>query len=114
MINDRQRIRHILQAIGKIAEATSCGREEFLSCSLKRDAVSYNFLIIGEAANQISADTQMAHPEIPWRVIVGMRNILIHDYVQTDYGMMWKTAKDDLPELRKQLDNLLDALPSSD
>ena len=42
MINDSQRIAHILQAIGKIKEATSCSKEEFLASALKKDAVSYN------------------------------------------------------------------------
>lgn len=108
MINDKQRIAHIMQAIAKISEATACTREEFLASSLKMDAVSYNFLIIGEAANQISNELQMAHPEIPWKVIVGMRNVLIHDYVQTNYALVWKTAKDDLPKLLEQLQTVQD------
>lgn len=108
MINDTQRIAHILQAIAKIVEATSCTREEFLASSLKKDAVSYNFLIIGEAANQISSELQAAHPEIPWKVIVGMRNVLIHDYVQTNYGLVWKTAKEDLPKLHGQFQAIQD------
>lgn len=47
MTNDKQRIAHILRAIGKINDATACHREEFLASVLKQDAVSYNFLIIG-------------------------------------------------------------------
>lgn len=108
MINDKQRIAHILQAIAKTVEATSCTRDEFLASSLRKDAVSYNFLIIGEAANQISCEFQMAHPEIPWKVIVGMRNVLIHDYVQTNYNLVWKTAKEDLPKLQMQLQVIQD------
>ena len=112
MINDRQRIDHILEAIGKIIEATSCAREEFLSSFLKRDAVLYNFLVLGEAANQLSPELQLAHPEIPWKVIVGMRNVLIHDYVQTNYDLVWKTAKEDIPKLQEQIRSIQEKIVS--
>ena len=103
MTDDDLRIEHILNAIGKISDATACTREEFLASVLKRDAVSYNFLVIGEAANRISDAMRSAHPDIPWKVIIGMRNVLIHDYVQTDYKLVWETARNDLPKLRAQL-----------
>jgi len=103
LTNDSQRIGHILQAIEKICKITSCTREDFLASSLKKDATLYNLLVIGEAANKISSELQMSHPEIPWKVVIGMRNILIHDYVQTNYGLIWKTATEDLPLLQKQL-----------
>ena len=103
MINDLQRIDHILKAIEKINCATDCPEADFLESALKQDAVSYNFLIVGEAAGQISDALRKEHPEIPWRIIVGMRNVLIHDYVQTNYKLVWHTVKNDLPKLQAQL-----------
>ena len=55
--------------------------------------------IVGEAAGQVSEDTRQAHPDIPWRDIVAMRNRLVHAYFEINLELVWKTVRDDLPGL---------------
>ena len=62
--------------------------------------------VVGEAAAQVTEGFQTSHPEIPWAVIVGMRNRLIHAYFDIDLDRVWDTAKDDLPLLVTQLDQI--------
>ena len=63
--------------------------------------------IIGEAANKVSKELQNAHPEIPWRNIIGMRHRLIHDYGNVDYAVVWQVATKNLPALIIQLQLVL-------
>ncbi len=63
--------------------------------------------IIGEAASHVSPEFRSAHPEIPWRQIIGQRNILIHDYGQIIPERVWESASRDAPELLRVLDGLL-------
>ena len=62
--------------------------------------------VIGEAAGQVSKEFQVAHPEIPWPAIVGMRNRLIHAYFDIDLDRVWDTVKDDLPPLVASLEKI--------
>lgn len=63
--------------------------------------------IIGEAAGRVSVSFRISHPEIPWRQIIGQRNILAHEYGQIDHALLYKTGVDDAPELIVLLENLL-------
>ncbi|MBC8336840.1 MAG: DUF86 domain-containing protein [Anaerolineales bacterium] len=63
--------------------------------------------IIGEAANRIPVEFQMEHPEIAWGQIVSLRNRLIHGYDAIDFDIMWLIIQSDLPELIKQLENII-------
>jgi uncharacterized protein with HEPN domain len=55
----------------------------------------------------VSEDFQEAHPEIPWRLMVGTRNRIIHEYSRVNWGTIWDTVKNDLPTLVRSLDPLI-------
>ncbi|VAW74638.1 hypothetical protein MNBD_GAMMA15-2164 [hydrothermal vent metagenome] len=66
--------------------------------------------IIGEAARRVSTSYRDAHPEIPWRKIIGQRNILTHEYGQIDHELLYKTVAEDIPVLIMQIQDLLPPL----
>lgn len=66
--------------------------------------------IISEAARRVSVSYMDAHPEIPWRKIIGQRNILAYEYGQIDHELLYKTAVEDIPALITQLQDLLPPL----
>ena len=66
---------------------------------------------IGEAATKISPACKDAHPDIPWKQIVGMRHILVHVYFDLDNDALWKVVEKDLPTLIKNLHNTLENWP---
>jgi uncharacterized protein with HEPN domain len=57
--------------------------------------------VIGEASKHIPLEIKNLYPEISWKVIAGMRDYLIHDYKGINNHLVWKTAKEDIPELQK-------------
>ena len=63
--------------------------------------------IIGEAARRVSATTRDAYAAIPWKDIIGQRNILAHEYGQIDYELLYKTASQDVPALIALLEVIL-------
>jgi len=72
-----------------------------------QSSVLYQITLIGEAARRISGELRDRHSDIPWRLIMGMRNKLIHEYDDVDLHEVWKTIKDDIPELISKIEPLL-------
>jgi uncharacterized protein with HEPN domain len=72
---------------------------DYLSERMLRGAVERHLEIIGEAARRISDDFKNAHPEIPWRKIVGQRNVLAHEYGEILHERIWNVAVHDIPAL---------------
>ncbi|MDX9973419.1 MAG: DUF86 domain-containing protein [FCB group bacterium] len=68
-----------------------------------------NIEIMGEAASRVSSQLQEAHPEIPWRRMVSIRNRLVHAYFDIDLDILWHTVRTALPELLPKLKTLLDS-----
>ena len=86
----------------------------FLADRVLLRAIERGVEIIGEAARRVSPPYMVAHPEIPWRKIIGQRNILAHEYGQIDHALLYKTALEDIPELIGQLHRLLPPLEEED
>lgn len=100
-------LRHILDSIDKILKFTESGRESFLNDERTQDAVIRNLEIIGEAVRKIPAEFRDAHTEIPWKIIAGMRDKLIHDYFGVNLNIVWEAVERDLPDLRRRIESLL-------
>ena len=81
--------------------------EEFVQDRRTQLSVLKSVEIVGEAAAHVSEDTKRAHPTIPWREIVGMRNRLVHAYFDIDLPFVWATVCDDLPVLIVRLEPLI-------
>jgi uncharacterized protein with HEPN domain len=108
MRDDTIYLHHMVDAINTIARyLDGVADEEFHVDTMLQDAVIRQIQIIGEAAKRVQAETCDAHPGIPWRDIAGMRDKLVHDYLGVDVGMVWTTARDDLPVLLGELEGIL-------
>ena len=89
-----------------VTYATELTYSQFLDSALHQHAIFKVLEIVGEGASRISADTQKAHPEIPWARIVGLRNRLVHVYFDIDLEVVWRIVQEDLPVLISQLESL--------
>ena len=80
MKSDSERLRDISEAIGRIQRYGDRGRDEFARDELLQTWVVDHLQRIGEAVGRLTDPLKEQHPEVPWREIVAMRNILVHDY----------------------------------
>ena len=108
MQRDDSLLLDMLQAAKQIQEYTSGLQEQdFLNSRRDQDAVLLQCTVLGEMAKRVSLEFRNAHPEIPWRKIMGFRNVVVHDYFQVDVHRVWKIASRDIPELIKTLEPLV-------
>jgi uncharacterized protein with HEPN domain len=97
------------KAIRRFTDGVSL--EAFKVNEEKYEAVNRKFEIIGEAARRLSPEAKNLFPEIPWRLLTAMRNILIHDYDDVDLNVVWDTVARDLPPLIAHVEKHLAANP---
>ena len=110
-LGDEARLRHILDAISEIQSyIKNTDIEEFINDSMKKFATVKQLEIIGEAANHISEEMKGKYSDIKWREIVGLRNILIHEYFGVDEYVVWEIITQDIPKLKSHIKRILSKL----
>ena len=81
--------------------------EQFSADSQLVEACVFNLSQMGELANRVDADFAAAHTGIPWRLLYGLRNRIVHDYEGVNLQLIWEIIEGDLPNLREELSMLL-------
>jgi len=108
MSRDEAAILDIQDAVKRAIEFTrNVSEEQFIVDNVIRWAVYSQIVLIGEAANRLSAEYRAAHQELPWKQMIGMRHRLVHGYDDINWERVWKTTTDDLPGLLTVLSPLV-------
>ncbi len=86
--------------------------EEFIADRRTLKAVAYSLQVIGEAAKHVPDAIRSPYPEIDWRRISGMRDVIAHGYFRLDLEIVWNVAQHEIPLLRAQIERILAELPN--
>ena len=102
---DINRLSHIIEAIDNLFEVTKgISFDEYKGNKILRFAVIKNLEIIGEAAYLLTNEFKEKHPEVEWKVIIGMRHVLVHGYYQISDEMVWATIQTELYPLKEKVE----------
>ena len=109
MPKDRHALLGIADAISAIEQYTASfgSADDFHNVRINFDATMMNFVVIGEMVDRISEQFKTAHPDVDWKQIKGLRNIIAHDYFGVDAEELWQIIKKQIPSLKKTVEKLL-------
>lgn len=102
---------HMLDSINKLEKYTRTNtKDDFVGNDWDQDAVVRNLEIIGEAANNLDESFKQNYSDIPWRKIIDLRNVIVHDYADIDISIIWNILVNYIPELKLQIISIIDSV----
>ena len=103
MKDDAVYVQHILERIARIEQYTKAGRTEFTASTLIQDGVIRNLQTLGQSVLKLSEPFKSSHPEVDWKSIIGLRNVLVHDYLGVSVTRVWEIVERDLPAFKANI-----------
>lgn len=101
-------LQDMLESLEKIERYTAgLTFERFAQDDRTVDAVVRNLEVIGEVARQIPSEVRERYPEVPWRRVIGLRNVVVHEYFAVDVEIVWTVVRQSLPELKEALRRMM-------
>ena len=108
MRRDKERLQDILNAIAAIDRYTQQGKAAFDKQELIQVWVIHHLQMIGEAANALTSGLKAKYSTVPWPQIIGLRNLLVHEYFRVDPQFIWDIANNDLEPLKVSIQTILE------
>lgn len=110
MKDDRLYLIHIRERIARIEDYVRNGESAFLGSDIVQDAVLRNLQTLAESTQRLSDETKAKRKDIDWRRIAGFRNVLVHDYLGVDITYVWGIIENELPALKRAIEEMLQGL----
>ena len=107
MSGDRVLLQDIMTSIDNVEKYSRHGQTEFVANELVQTWIAHQLQIIGEAASRTSETLRANHREIPWKQIIALRQILLHDSFGVNPANVWHTVENELPSLKKRIEAVL-------
>jgi uncharacterized protein with HEPN domain len=108
MERDRAVLLDIVRAAELVSEfKAGMDKTTFLKDTKTQSAILHQLMVMGEAVKRLSSEFRACHPQIPWALVAGMRDKLIHGYDIVDLEQVWRTAVSDVPVLLAEIRPLL-------
>lgn len=107
MIDDDRRLQDIRDAAERILSHAGGGRPAFDRDEMLQVWMLHHLQVIGEAVRTLTAELRDSHPEVPWRKIVGMRHVLVHQYFEIDLDEVWGAVENDVEPLKQHVERIL-------
>jgi len=110
-LGDKARLQHVHDAIHEIASMTEgYDEQKFIDDSKTRFACVFQLEVIGEACRHLSGEIKNEYSQISWSQVIGLRNIIAHEYFGIDYSQLWSIINKDLPELNTVITEMINKI----